>query len=220
MAFRKHAKLQMEGKLNSSLGGPEIWSSGLALSIGLAGGDWLANPQTYVDAIADPLAVWFADSANLIPNNATLEVVKVNNISPDGKYAEPTTHEHIFSPAAVGGAGSQHPSFLSVVTTLEGETARGYAHRGRMYLPNYSPLADGSFISAPQVAAVIAAGRRLLTILSINEPTGGALVSPCIVSKHAGELQDVTAVSCDNIYDFQSRRKNRLKAVRTRVLWP
>jgi hypothetical protein len=38
-----------------------------------------------------------------------------------------------------------------------------------------------------------------------------------VVSKHAAEINDITAISVDNIYDYQSRRKNRLKSTRTTV---
>lgn len=221
MTYIKHAKAEFGGSLLSSVGGAEIWACTLALHTGQPAGYWLANPQSYANLVGPLLKAWFIDPANTLPSNAQLEYLKVNNIDAAGHYAEPVTHQYLVTGTVKGPTPANLPSFCSVCTTWETGNKRGPAHRGRMFLPNYTYSADGSFLQAAIPPLVVATGKKLLSVFLQNEPTGGLLVRPCVVSKiGTGALQEINGVSCDNIYDFQSRRKNRLNGLRTTVTFP
>lgn len=220
VAFQKHARVNFGGSLRALSGRNEIWSCTVNVSTHAAAGWWLASPQTYMEAIADDIKTWFTAVGNHMSASASLDYLKVNNINPDGTYAEAITHSHTYPVDTMGGVGQIGPAFLSIVTTFETDLARGYAHRGRVYLPNNTFNATGSQISDADATTVRNTGAQLLTKLLINEPTGGALVQPCVVSKHAAELNDISGVSVDTVYDFQSRRKNRTQGNRVRAAWP
>lgn len=173
-------------------------------------------PQTYCDHLATALVTKFAGWGG-IPANATLEWVKVNNIAPNGKYADAVTHSTgvAVTPGAAGNV-QKAPSFCSIAVTLETGILRGHAARGRIYLPNYGYAPNGSMIAQADVNNVLAIAKSLLTTLQgpVNAATPEAI--PCVVSKlGAGTARVITGVSVDNVYDVQRKRKDRDQRTRT-----
>lgn len=221
MAFPPHTLVQFGGHLSTLSGPSEIWACGLRVYTGIPAGNYVANPQGYADAIAPKLKTWFTTLANGFPSTASLEWVKVNSISPTGHYVDATTHQTAITSANGGvstGTNTVMPSFCSVALTLETGLTRGHAHRGRLYLPNYSYKATGAQISGSDATAVANAGKALLNVINTTSD-GATLVRPIVASKF-GVSNEVTGVSVDNIYDVQRRRKNRLTSTRTTLAWP
>lgn len=220
MTFPKHALIQFGGTLAELSGPKEVWACGVRVYTGAPAGFWLNDPQAYANKIATPLRTWFQLTANGMVSSASIEWVKVNNIRPDGKYNDATTHQAAITAGNGGNPPIGVPSFCSVATTWETGLTRGLAHRGRVYLPNYMFSATGSQIPSASVDQVVAAGKALLNIINSNTD-GTTLVQPIVVSSvGAGATNLITGVSADNVYDVQRRRKNRLTATRNRVAWP
>lgn len=222
MPYHKHCRVQLVGTLSGLAANDEIWSNTINMSIGEAGGEWVHDPQEWVDRMAPHVATWYGLAANGLVATSRLVSVKANNINPDGSYADPTTHEHVFPTPVAGGAGNgQAPAFCSVAITWETQNSRGPGHRGRIYPPNYDYIPTGSTISPGDVALVVAAGKRLLDALIAEFDTDGNLVSPVVASKvGTGINVGIVGVSADDIYDVQRRRKNALPSVRNRQVWP
>lgn len=222
MAYQKHALVAICGKWSASDLADEQWQIGVRVSTHEAAGWWLEGPQAYADVVGPLIATWFGTPANLMRNDAYLTTVKVNNITPTGHYADPVTHQHAFSGTGnTGGSAPTTPAFCCIAATLETGNTTGRARRGRIYLPSAAGRSAGVSISNADAASVVTATKALLTILLRNEPTGGALVQPEIVSKIDGSLNDINGVSCNTIWDVQRRRKNRATGTRTAVsAWP
>lgn len=216
MGFLPHALVQFGGTLAALSGPSEIWSCGIRVTkpVPGGGGGYLDDPQAVANALAGPLATWFGTAANGMSADASLKFLKVNNIDPNGHYADSSTHQAA-SITRSGGGTPVAPSFCSIALTLESNVSRGHAHRGRIYLPNYCYTPIGAQISSADVAKVLAAGKALLTLLQ-SPVAGSVLTTPVICSKlGAGTTRVIDHLSVDNVYDYQSRRKDRLSATRT-----
>lgn len=216
MTYPPHALVQFGGTLTPLTGQSEIWTCGVRVTKAVVGGGggFLDDPQGYANSLVTPLKTWFASAADLA-NDATLTWVKVNNINAAGKYNDPVTHRADIPPQ-VGSGIPKAPQFCCIALTLETGFLRGPAHRGRIYLPNYVYSFTGSQTSAANVALVLAAGKRLMQTL--QTPGGGATPAstPVVVSKlGSGAVRPITGLSVDNIYDYISRRKDRLTSTRT-----
>lgn len=220
MTFPKHALVQFGGDLDTNSGPKEQWACGIRVYTGIPAGEYLAQPQAYASALAGKLVSYFLASANGMANTAHLNFVKVNNIGPDGRYVDAVTHQAAIGNTSGGAVGIGAPSFCSVAMTWETGVSRGHAHRGRIYMPNYSYTPVGAQISTANATSVAQAGAALLNIIN-STLDSGTLVRPIVVSSlGAGLRREITGVSADNIYDVQRRRKNRLTSTRNTVSWP
>jgi hypothetical protein len=217
MAYQKHALVAIIGKWNTTDLAREVWQIGIRVSIHAAAGWWLANPATYMAAIKPGIQTWF-NSATQFPNSASLSYLKVNNINPDGSYVGPTTN--VTTLAATGGGSPAMPAFVTLAATLETGITLGQARRGRIYLPTALALGSSKGVTCSTVDrdSLRAKVKDLLTVLLINEPTGGALVQPGIYSKIGAAVNDINGVSVNDVFDVQRRRKNRAVATRSSIL--
>jgi hypothetical protein len=217
MAYQKHALVAIIGKWTSPDLANEIWQVGIRVSTHAAAGWWLADPAAYMNAIKGPIQTWFNGSP-LFPASASLSLLKVNNIKTDGTYAGPTTN--VTTIAGTGGTTATMPAFVSLAATLETGITLGQARRGRIYLPTAVALASSRSVTCGSADrdALRAKVKALLTILLINEPTGGLLVQPGIFSKTGSATNDINGVSVNDVFDVQRRRKNRAVGTRSPVL--
>lgn len=224
MAYPGHAYVSLDGDWTTSDASDEVWQFGIRVrgNTGAPDNGFLQGPQAYCDAIATGIGTWFSNSGHQMANTARLRMLKVNNIGPDGKYRDPTTHQHDYGSGIVGANGINGSGILSTAYSFQGsDISRGPGARGRCYPPNVSILAGASFTTSTAQANVhLAAALALLEILTIDEPTGGALVRPFIVSKGTpasggvGRSQTISRVSVDTVIDVQRRRKNRVTGTR------
>lgn len=229
MPFTPHTLFEFGGKLHEgSSHTDEIWTCGVRCRSfntkgPLAAADLASVLANMVnggsgDGSQAGLKAWFGGAAAHMGSNATLEWAKLNNIGADGKYSEPTTTELDFAP--VSGAGSpQGPSFCTVAYTWETGLQRGRAHRGRIYPPNYCYAPVGATISAADRDQAAQEGVYLLEIINDAHNTAADDRAEAIVaSRIDGATHVITGVSCDDVYDVQRRRKNRVRGLRSAVL--
>ena len=222
MAFAKHFYVAICGNWGSDVAGVhEVWQFGIRMDTGAPTGHWHPDPQGYANAIGNPIATWFAAATTGMANVARLQIVKVNNINPDGTYADNTTHQFV-----VGGAGTAggktivEPGYNSLAWTWETDIGRGPGSRGRVYPPNPTfTLLNAFAIQTTDQTAQLTAAKALLNLL-IAAQVGGVGVSPVVCSKTTGAVGTIKAVSVDNILDVQRRRKNRAVSARSRSVWP
>lgn len=216
MAYQKHALVQLVGGFNTTDLADEVWTCGVRVSTHEAAGWWLAGPQAYCDVVAPLIGTWFHTGA-IFDSRATLKLVKVNNITSTGHYADPTTHQTVVT--TNGGAAGILPLFCSLATTFETGNTTGRARRGRVYFPTAAALGSATGVTTDTTTrdATRDKVKALLTILLRNEPTGGALVQPCIASKIDASLNDINGVSVNSVFDVQRRRKNRALGTRSAI---
>lgn len=216
MAYAKHARIELVGSWVDEAA--EVWAS--TLHVTQFGSDWLDDPDDYISEITSALHDWWVSEAAGISSLATLETLKVNNINPDGTYAEAITHLHDFAQPLVGFAAPKGPQFCSVVFSYDSGIKRGFAARGRSYLPNCTrALSTAMRFSDADAAFELVAANGFLDVFR-NVTSDSNRATPVLVSKHAAEIRSISGVSVDNIFDVQSRRKNRIAGTRFSAAYP
>lgn len=195
----------------------EVWECTLRARVQSGDDPTAFDSDTYLAAVEGPLATWFAAGTSSMAGHATLKWIKCNAILANGKYAKPTTSVFDYGTPPVGGGPSLGmPGFCTLAYTWETGLARGRAHRGRMYPPNAWTLATAFTVSSTNAASNAAAGAALLHALdngASGEPTQELVFG--IFSGLDASHHDITAVTSDNIFDVQRRRKNRIPSVRS-----
>jgi hypothetical protein len=147
--------------------GPEEWSVGLRLQVTVTNLDlvWEAlasilqgkvpDPtndneavSAYIAVKAEPLVrTWFTAIGRMILPDVNVSYISVNHIGRDGKYTSESSIRNDFASPVNGIAQSSTawlgPDAAMAVTLLTG-AKRGYASKGRIYLPcNHLPTACG-----------------------------------------------------------------------------
>lgn len=217
--FNKHTLVAFCGSWSASTAAVEVWQFGIRVYTGAPAGYWVSDPQAYADDIADDIATWFASPGAQMQSAAILETVKVNNINPNGKYADPVTHEHVYSPAVAGGVAGQWPGKTSVAYSFQTALGRGHAGKGRVYPPNTGSMATPFEVTTINRDTHMNSCKTLLGILN-RADSDGNLVSPVVASKIDAAISDITSVSVDSILDVQRRRGNRIVGTRAKSNWP
>lgn len=203
MPYAPHTRVTLEGVLSGSgSANSEIFSTGFAVN------------QTDVvlsqaEDAAAKCATWWAGTTNgpYISNGALLTRLRFASIAPDGSYAAPPVVITLPNPIA-GGATSEHPFFLAVAPTLETSTVEtnGRRVRGRMYLPIYGISVNGAKFTIEARDNIAQALASLMTDLS----EGDSALQIVVASRSMAVNAPVDGITCDNIYDVQRRRKNRV----------
>jgi hypothetical protein len=218
MAYPPHALVAFSGTWTYPDLANEVWQFGIRVSTHDAAGGYLAGPQAYCDQITPLVTTWF-HGGTCFDSQAKLTMVKVNNIQPDGHYHDPVTHQTAVTAGNTGGAAMISPAFCTIACTLETGRTTGRARRGRIYPPVAIEQQAGRGVTVEPVFQTVLRDKikALLTILLINEPTGGLLLQPSIVSRVDASHNDINGVSVNSVIDVQRRRKNRAIATRTPV---
>jgi hypothetical protein len=227
--------------------GPEEWSIGLRLQVTVTNLDlvWEAlasilqgkvpDPTNDNEAVSAYIAVksenlvksWFGAMATRILPGVTCSYITVNHIGRDGKYSSASSIRNDFSSPVTGSATGTHdwlgPDAAMVVSLLTA-AKRGYASKGRIYLPvnaNILERASGSWgnYQANDRTMVLDATKTLFD--GIND-LGGLLdgVEPqvCVFSPGTGKYQNpstpgtyrpVKAIRVGAQPDTQRRRLNK-----------
>lgn len=217
MPYRPHTLVEFGGELAQRDGTPDIWACGIR-TIAHNEQAPAPNPAQFLDAIATALAAWFTSNSQAMANTASLTYLKINNIDAAGHYADPTnTNVHNFGAGTVGASAGIAPSFCSVVTTWETNNARGLAHRGRIYLPNYTFPSVGSQLATGAPTTVAQSGEKLcVDVLGAGRSASYEnYLEPWVFSKTLAQAHPIVAVTADNVYDVQRRRKNQVSATRS-----
>jgi hypothetical protein len=217
--YPQHWLLAMGGQLTGTSGSPEIWQCTIR---GIPGVEAAYGDEDAVLAnIAPGVQAWFTAAASRIRNDANLQYLKLNQITPDGRYADPVTHQHDFSPAPTGQIVAGMPAILTVAWSWTTAAARGLAHTGRIYPPVAIDSQPSSQIS--NAAAYVAAAQKLLDAVSASPDTSPGTnfmgLAPRVVSSQ-GVIREITGVRVGNVIDVQRRRKDAIQEVYSAGPWP
>lgn len=217
MAYTPHVLVAFGGSWQTSPS--EIWECTVRVDAD-GGGGLTIDPDAYLADIAPHLATWFGTSGTNMNHWATLKWVKANHIAADGTYVDATTtHVHDFAPAVAGAGVGQGLGYISLAYTWETAVARGPAHRGRIYPPNFFGTDSGPFsVSAGSRDANAVNGAGLLAILKNSAGANGTKGTPVVASKIGGAIHPITGCTSDDAYDVQRRRKNRIPVTRSGIV--
>jgi len=199
----------------------EIWACGIRLVIDSVDPQEGVDEEQYLTNTAVPaLTAWMGRAASKIAAACQLTWVKMNEIGPDGKYADQSqTHERQGLLISGGGGSTQlHPlQVCAVLSWRSNEAERGFASRGRIYSPRPAVAVgvSGDVAGADRVLMAESA-RDLLNALDVSLGIVGGTLRPHIVSRGPGpapwvgqgESHPIDRVVVDSSLDIQRRRSN------------
>lgn len=220
MAYSPHALVEFRGIWTDSEAANESWAFGIRVM--RSGGGKLNSPDAYIGDINGPIATWWATAASTMCSRAKLTTLKVNNINPDGKYADPVTHFHDYG-AGIGGLTTHAvPGDMSTVWSWSTSfQSRGPGSRGRVYPPNCGPGPSSAFyISTANQTAGLTAAKALLSLLSVNSDGDSHLIIPIIASKVNGNTQKIDTVRVGRVIDVQRKRRRQVSESYATSTWP
>jgi len=210
MTYPKHWLLSFIGEFHYTAAAPaqETWSCGIRC----------LSPEFDVnedDILQDHAEAWMKIliEQGWISQQTWGTAVKLNEIGPDGKYADQgNTHELRLDEGAnnpIGGGGSQtaEPQRTLAVSWTTG-AKRGLAHRGRIYLPGFSTPV-GSDFGISNAGTIAVAMKSLLDSIQAT-----AVLEPAVVSgTRQGAARVITGIEIGNRVDTQRRRRRSLQEV-------
>lgn len=218
MPFGPHALVAFGGRLNTNSVPNEIWQCGIRVTG--SGDGFVADPDLYLSeaaiAIADVLA-----GSDLMPATTKVDYVKCNNIAPDGKYADPTSHTYDTTVAVQPTAQPKMPDILSLVISWGTGIQRGPAAKGRIYLPNYAagPISiDRMRVQTATAQDAVGLGQALLD--AVANTAGTVSVTPVVASAINGTIRPIISIRVGDVVDVQRRRKNAMVETYSSGPWP
>lgn len=227
--LRPHMYLSI---LGDAYGGTEHWQFGMRLFDGGLSG------QVTADAAGPIVSSWWSNVNNGFINTHRFTSVKCARIGVDGKYEPNTISGEWFAvPPVVGptlwAADQQAIPQNTIVGTLTTAVPRGYASKGRIYLPPqiYNVLSDG-LISATDATSVANSIKTL-----INNLVAHSVIGPVVIASRGkgvrsiddkgkvhytypnpGAENNVTGVQVGRVVDTQRRRRRQLSEQRQSVV--
>lgn len=210
MAYQPHTLVTLSGALQVDAPDDEIWQIGIR---GFNDPPAPGNPidpgqlDNYLAAILAPVKAWFTDADSLIATTATLGLVKVVNIGPDGKYtSEPSATSF---PEISGISPARAPSFCCVALSwTTGSKARAGSH-GRVYPPNFGcSFTSGGANIGGLATNLVSSGQKLLA--AVTQAAADFSFTPYVISKQ-GVSRKITGVRVGDVYDVQRRRKDAVR---------
>ena len=213
MPYPKHWLLSFGGALAQR----DEWACNIRMVVdGFLFDDPLDSSDADEEAALDnygPAVLAFVRSAGArFSPEVFLDYVKLNEISPDGTYADKsTTHARYFDGTRNGGASDPAPLDQSMAVSWLTEANRGAASKGRIYLPP-SPqptFGPGGVFVQGNIQNTASAVATLLDALTPGI-TGGlrpAVVSSGTRDRPGGAFRYITGLRIGNVPDRQSRRR-------------
>lgn len=168
-----------------------------------------ANPPTAVPpAVIAAVSAFHSSAGASISKMAKLTTVKLNEIGPNGKYTNPQTVRHDYTPPVAGISGENIAPQIALAISLQTPIARGRAHAGRFYLPTpaYPPSNIGSIAPSWQ-DNVLNSVKTLVTALNGSLAPYQLAVMSDIGS---GTHQLVTGIRCGAVLDTIRSRRNKI----------
>lgn len=216
MAYPKHWLLSFGG----TLGGRDEWVCGIRMRLA----DGFFPPPAGVDEEAamanyeNVLGNWFISPSMNFTQQAILKFIKLNEIGPDGKYADKTqTHRRDLTTHWGGYSGSPRPLDQALCITFTTDAQRGKASKGRIYMPAaIFILTDAGTYTAADCQTMATATAQMLTGLAPSDVTGGlepAVVSPGVRGDLEGGSRRITGVRIGDVPDRQRRRRENTPEV-------
>lgn len=200
---RAHAYLNLSGTVFTS----ERFSIGLRLNnvAGTFPAGQVAQ-QALCDQYATAVGTWWAGQS-VIGSAARLDLVKLNEVSPLGKYVRAWTNLKELIPSVAAGAPSNFPPQVSLVASLRTGAQRGGAARGRIFLPAPSvPMQTNGVMSVAAQNVALTAVKGLIDAVNGVDPGRMVIVASKV---GVGAERSVTRVEVGCVFDtMRSRRSN------------
>lgn len=202
--------------LGTMMSGLEEWSTGFFMG-NTSGGD-VGQAPTEADAEAIALAweTFFEASTSGFSGNFKTVGCKISLVSTNGQ-SDPANTAYYYFPTAISGGsgGAWFPPQIALVATLTTDRVRGYASKGRMFLPGINFPIDATGHMSPTEQNNIRT--NLVTFLNAAnanitqdyEVVVNSALSAGIPG-HPALVEPVTGVRVGNVYDTQRRRRNQL----------
>jgi hypothetical protein len=199
----------------------DIWQTRLRLATDTGTGAWNTSAGTVpvLNDIGADLTTWWNAISGRFDNSTKMVGFKFNRVGTDGKYLDQTeSNTRLFGVNGVGLPGTHAagplPPQIAVVLTLRTAAQRGYASKGRMYLPTPGAVTlDPAGRLAPAAADNFRTATATLFTSLNNWPMVDTSLNPGQVrimsSVAAGASRTVTEIRCGTRYDTQRRRANR-----------
>lgn len=207
----KVTHVTLTGKM---LGGNEIWQTGFYM--GKAAGESEVPSQAFADAVRDAWLTFWTNGQNGVSQFYTFEEVKCARLGKDGRYdgsAVVTSHPAV---ATVGGSGGNAlPPQIALVATLIGGSGKGFAGKGRMYLPGINFPIDGTGhlgnLESQKICDNLAIffNAMYATLTSGDIPINASRGSSKFLGAGARNVP-INGVRVGNVYDTQRRRRDAL----------
>lgn len=163
-------------------------------------------PQGVIDAVVD----FHTDPQHSLTGTAAaLTMIKLNEIGPNGRYAnQGETVQHEFETPVPGVGVSIHPPQTAVAVTLRTAKRRGRAHAGRFYVPmlGQSVGSDGRMTNGSQFGLAAAATAFLDELQTALAGYRVAVLS----NIGTGEVESVTHVAVGRVVDTMRSRRTSL----------
>ena len=216
MAFPRHWLFTFGGTLADR----DEWVCGIRMRLA----DGFAPPPDGVaenaamEAYEPLLRALFTDPGMMLTSQADLRFLKLNEIGPEGRYANQSqTFRRDLTTPIPGSSSRTVPLDQALCVTLLTSAQRGKASKGRFYLPGTTQTLEqtGTF-TASACQAMAASLATFLNGLAPSDLTGGlepAVVSPGVQSDPEGGSRRVSGVQVGNQPDRQRRRRENTPEV-------
>lgn len=168
-------------------------------------------PDTIPQALIDAVVAYHSDPATQTGARAELTMIKLNEIGPNGRYANPSeTVLHEFETPVAGEGNASQPPQTAVAVTLRTAVRRGLAKSGRFYLPHlsYGPSSDGRML-AGQAENIATATTTFLQ--AINPALGGNWAPAVTSDVREGAIRKVTHCEVGRVLDTIRSRRSSLE---------
>lgn len=220
MTYKRHYLLSWGGQLAAF---KDIWSNNVRL-VNDEFGDPDAIPSGTLDGFLDDMVTdirtFMRDPATYHSANVQCQWVKLNEIGPDGRYADASNTRVRYLSGTTGTfavingtATTEVPAFQSVCVTTTTAAQRGRASKGRLFIPQCAPpLIGGGFIDTTVRQAMANAAATFFTNLGDEPGVDVSNLAPYVVSGVGapGPVRKITGVKVGNVPDIISRRKNAI----------
>jgi hypothetical protein len=214
--YTPHTLVQFGGKLASDLNTPttyvDIWSCSIRGRIAGSDSHPVTDLDAYITRLYPTLDTWFAAAGNGMTGQATLDYLKVNNISSSGHYNDNTTHMHVYATPSHGGAAttvSVMPPFVTLAVTFLTAAGRGRASRGRISLPFWLDTAQpGGYVPKSATKTIVGNSTKALLALTVAAGNPEGPFEPGVYSSVGAEFSPIRGIRVGNRFDTITRRKN------------
>lgn len=191
---------------SGTLYGAETFSFGLSIIPNFTSIDD-PDPADYIDDVATAVGTYFNTVG--VDNSASLTLLKLNMIGPNGRYvSDDETVQYEYDPPVTGnGSGNPAPQ-VALAISLMTDRARGRAHMGRFYLPVPSaPLAEDGRITVALATLFATGTTTLLDNINAAMPTNWDVGVASDVG--TGAFEPVRRVRVGRVLDtIRSRRRS------------
>ncbi len=214
LRFNIHATLDTNEEMVHTL------HAAVAIGGSFTGQDWgggdffgpytVSQLNSLSSSIATKWATFVTTCSSLIGNQVTYDRVDAYTLDASAKATNQGTFSWAGGSQPKGGGGNKLPNSLAVCCSLRTDYP-GRSRRGRMFIGCLSSSSPGQTIPGT-ITTVL--GPAMSTFLhdvgTITVPTDGGSLVPVIASRRYGYVNKITSVIVDNVWDWQSRRMNKV----------